>query len=63
MSRDPEPYDVSRPFNADELMDGFTEDERVIHAETGTTLAEMAERARAAWSAFLAANPGDEEAP
>jgi hypothetical protein len=54
MSRDPEPYDPGRPFDPDELLDGFTVEERVVHAGDDPVLGEMAERAREAWAAFLA---------
>jgi hypothetical protein len=48
-----EPYDVGQPFDADRLMDGFTVEERIVHAEPGTVLGEMAARAREAWADFL----------
>lgn len=55
-----EPYDPALPFNADELMSGFTEEQRTVHAADDPVLGEMAARARRAWDAFLAeAEPGE----
>lgn len=48
------PYDVGKPFDADELMNGFTEERHEITAEDDPVLREMAEGARQAWDAFLA---------
>jgi hypothetical protein len=53
MSQKPEPYDISQPFDAQKLMDGFTVEERVVHAGDDPVLGEMAERAREAWARFL----------
>lgn len=59
MPDDPEPYDPVQPFDADELMDGFTEERRTVHVADDPVLGEMAARAQVAWDAFLAEH-GDE---
>ena len=51
---DPEPYDLGQPFDADRLMSGFTEEERIIHATDDPVLDGLATCAEAAWAAFLA---------
>lgn len=48
-----EPYDLSQPFNADTLLDGFTEEETFIRAERGTPLGELVAAAREAWDDFV----------
>ena len=50
---DPDPYDIRQPFDAQKLLSGFIEDERVVHAEDDPVLGEMAAQARDAWAAFL----------
>lgn len=49
-----EPYDVGQPFDADRLLDGFTEEQRTVRAADDPVLGEMAATAQRAWDAFLA---------
>ncbi len=52
--------DPRHPFDAERFLETFREEpERVVHAEDDPVLEQMAERARAAWTAFL----GEHEAP
>jgi len=51
---DPAPYDILQPFDAGKLLDGLSEEERVIHVADDPTLGEMASRARQAWAELKA---------
>lgn len=55
MSQDPEPYDLGQPFDPDELMDGFTVEERQVPVPPDSPLG----RAMAAYRERLAS--GDVE--
>ena len=47
---DPSPSDVSKPFNADELMDGFTVEERQVPVDPDSPLGRAMAAAREAWA-------------
>jgi hypothetical protein len=51
MSQDRAPYDLSQPFNADELLDGFTEERRQVPVDPDTVLGRAMAEARKAWAA------------
>ena len=51
---EPEPYDLSQPFDAQKLMRAFIEEERIVHAVDDPVLGGLAACAEAAWAAFLA---------
>ena len=46
-----EPYDISQLFNADELLDGFTVEERQVPVDPDSTLGRAMAAAREAWAA------------
>ena len=54
-----EPYDVGQPFNAEQLLGGFTVEERTVRAADDPVLGEMAATAQRAWDAFLAERQDD----
>ena len=46
-----EPYDVAQPFDADELLDGFTVEERQVPVDPDSPLGRAMAAAREAWAA------------
>lgn len=50
MNEDHKPYDTSRPFDADELMGGFTEERREVPVDPDSELGKVMARAREAWA-------------
>ena len=46
--------DPRHPFDAERFLEGFSVDERVIHAADDPVLDGLARVAREAWAAFLA---------
>ena len=46
-----EPYDIAQPFNADELLDGFTVEERQVPVDPDSPLGRAMASAREAWAA------------
>ena len=59
MSRDPEPYDLSQPFDAQKLLDGFTVEERQVPVDPDSPLGRAMAEARASWGE---AGPPDPDA-
>ena len=51
MSQDSEPYDLSQPFDADTLLDGFTVEECQVPVDPDSALGRAMAEARAAWAA------------
>jgi hypothetical protein len=47
---DPEPYDLSRPFDAGKLLDGFTEEVHEHQVDPDSPLGRAMAAARAAWA-------------
>ena len=54
-----EPYDVAQPFNADELLDGFTVEEQHVLVDPDSPLGRAMAAARKAWAApgYVALDP------
>jgi hypothetical protein len=50
MSRDPAPYDVGQPFDADRFLDGFTEEEGLVPVDPDSPLGRAMAAARQAWA-------------
>jgi hypothetical protein len=50
MPDDPKPYDLSQPFDADELMGGFTEEERQVSVDPDSPLGRTMAEARESWA-------------
>jgi len=50
MSQDNEPYDLSQPFDADTLLDGFTVEERQVPVDPDSPLGRAMAEARASWA-------------
>ena len=48
---DPEPYDLSQPFDAEKLLDGFTVEERQVPVDPDSPLGRAMASAREAWAA------------
>jgi hypothetical protein len=48
---DPDPYDVSQPFDAKKLLDGFTEEEHEHPVDPDSPLGRAMAEARQAWAA------------
>jgi len=46
-------HDQRHPFDAERFIEGFTEEERIVHAEDDPVLAELTARAERAWADFL----------
>jgi hypothetical protein len=45
------PYDLSQPFDAEKLLDGFTVEERQVPVDPDTPLGRAMAEAREAWAA------------
>jgi len=48
---DPNPYDVSQPFDAQKLLEGFTEQRREVPVDPDSILGKTMAAAREAWAA------------
>jgi hypothetical protein len=59
MSQDREPYDISQPFDAGKLLDGFTVEERQVPVDPDSPLGRAMAAAREAWGE---AGPSDPNA-
>jgi hypothetical protein len=56
MPDDPKPYDLSRPFDVDELMDGFTVEERQVPVDPDLPLGRAMAAARGVGGAGVPAD-------
>src|SRR3954463_6759960 len=59
MHDDPDPYDVAQPFNADELLDGFTGEERQVPVDPDSPLGRAMAAARESWAQHGLPDPDD----
>lgn len=49
MDQQPEPYDLSQPFDAENLLDGFTVEERQVPVDPDSALGRAVAAARESW--------------
>ncbi len=59
MDQQPDPYDLSQPFDPDTLLDGFTVEERQVPVDPDSPVGRAMAAARASWGE---AGPPDPEA-